>query len=241
MRCAHPPAPAHSSPLCRRPRPSPWPSSQENDRRRTLAAISIPMRSLIRPLLPPGFEFAVIDHTGKVLFHSDQHRNTNENFFQETDHNRRLRAQVAAHKSEPVNIRYWGAVYRAYLKPMALPDAYVVAMAEKHRGWTINREWLVVALIFLAGYLVLWLGIAAVTLLRDASWIWRIRLAASATTASRAVSGPSWHGRGRGAALRQKQSPFLGGSPSSCRLDRCAHHSETASSNSPRAVEGAGR
>ena len=116
-----------------------------------VAAISIPMRSLIRPVLPPGFEFAVIDHTGKVLFHSDRQRNVSENFFEETDDNRRLRAQVAAHSAEPVNIRYWGAAYRAYVMPMALPDAYVVAMAQKQRAWAINREWLVVAIIFLAG------------------------------------------------------------------------------------------
>ena len=53
-------------------------------------------------MLPPGFEFAVIDHTGKVLFHSDRQRNVSENFFEETDDNRRLRAQVAAHSAEPV-------------------------------------------------------------------------------------------------------------------------------------------
>ena len=130
------------------------------------------MRSLIRPVLPPGFEFAVIDHTGKVLFHSDRQRNVSENFFEETDDNRRLRAQIAAHSAEPVSIRYWGAAYRAYVKPMELPDTYVVAMAQKQRAWAINREWLVVALIFLVGYLGLWLVAALVTLVFDASWIW---------------------------------------------------------------------
>ena len=104
------------------------------------------MRSLIRPVLPPGFEFAVIDAPGKVLFHSDRQRNVSENLFEETDDNRRLRAQVAAHSAEPVNIRYWGAAYRAYVKPMELPGTYVVAMAQKQRAWAINREWLVVAL-----------------------------------------------------------------------------------------------
>jgi hypothetical protein len=137
-----------------------------------VATISIPMRSLIRPVLPPGFEFAVIDHTGKVLFHSDRHRNVSENFFEETDDNRRLRAQISAHSAEPVSIRYWGAAYRAYVKPMELPDAYVVAMAQKQRAWAINREWLVVALIFLAGYLGVWLVVALATLVSDASWIW---------------------------------------------------------------------
>jgi hypothetical protein len=137
-----------------------------------VATIAIPMRSLIRPVLPPGFEFAVIDRTGRVLFHSDRRRNVSENFFEEADDNRRLRAQVGAHSEEPLNLRYWGASYRAYVKPMALPDTYVVAMYQKQRAWAINREWLVVALVFLTGYLGLWLVVALATLLPDASWVW---------------------------------------------------------------------
>ena len=81
-----------------------------------MAAITIPMRSLIDPVLPPGFAFAVIDHAGKVLFHSDRQR-WHEDFFVETDNNRRLRAQIAAHSAEHLNIRYWGSEHRAYLKP----------------------------------------------------------------------------------------------------------------------------
>ena len=131
-----------------------WPAA--NPKPYPVAAISIPMRSLIGPVLPPGFVFAVIDHTGKVLFHSDRQRNGNEDFFVETDNNRRLRAQIAAHSAEPLNISYWGSEYRAYVKPMAVPHMYVVAMAEKERAWAINREWLVVALIFVAIYLALW-------------------------------------------------------------------------------------
>ena len=130
------------------------------------------MRSLIGPVLPPGFAFAVIDDTGDVLFHSDRQRNGNENFFVETDNNRRLRAQVAAHSADALNINYWGAQYRAYVKPMQLPGMYVVAMAQSERAWAINREWLVVTLTLLAAYLVLWLVLALFTLAPGASWVW---------------------------------------------------------------------
>jgi hypothetical protein len=147
-----------------------WPPN--NPKRLPVAAISIPMRSLIDPVLPPGFAFAVIDHSGKVLFHSDRHRNGSEDLFVETDNNRRLRAQVAAHSAEPLNISYWGSQHRAFVKPMTLPDMYVVAMAHKERAWAINREWLVVALIFVAIYLAMWLLVALVTLGPNASWVW---------------------------------------------------------------------
>jgi hypothetical protein len=144
----------------------------EDPRPLPVAAISIPMRSLIGPVLPPGFAFAVIDQTGIVLFHSDRQRNGSENLFVETDNNRRLRAQVAAHSAEPLSIRYWGSQYRAYVRPMSLPGTYVVAMAQKERAWAINREWLVVALLFLAIYLILWLVVALATLGANASWVW---------------------------------------------------------------------
>ena len=137
-----------------------------------VAAISILMRSLINPVLPPGFAFAVIDHTGSVLFHSDRQRILNENFFVETDNNRRLRAEVSAHSAEPLNISYWGSEYRAYFKPMRLPDMYVITLSQKERAWAINREWLVVALIFVAMYLVFWLSAALLTLRNNAAWVW---------------------------------------------------------------------
>ena len=121
------------------------------DQNVVVAAISFPMRSLIGPVLPPGFAFAVINDSGDVLFHSERQRNGNENFFVETDSNRRLRAQVAAHSADALNINYWGAQYRAYVKPMQLPGMYVVAMAQTERAWAINREWLVVTLTLLTG------------------------------------------------------------------------------------------
>ena len=143
-----------------------------SDQNLAVAAISFPMRSLIAPVLPPGFAFAVIDDSGNVLFHSDRQRNGNEQFFVETDNNRRLRAQVAAHSADALNIDYWGAQYRAYVKPMQLPGMYVVAMAQAERTWAINREWLVVTLTLLAGYLLLWLVLALFTLAPGASWVW---------------------------------------------------------------------
>jgi hypothetical protein len=143
-----------------------------NDPNLAVAAISFSMRSLIGPVLPPGFAFAVIDDLGNVLFHSDLQRNGNEKFFVETDNNRRLRAQVAAHSADALTISYWGAQYRAYVKPMQLPGMYVVAMAQSERAWAINREWLVVTLTLLAAYLLLWLVLALFTLAPSSSWVW---------------------------------------------------------------------
>ena len=71
-----------------------------------VAALSTPLRSLLDPVLVPGFGFVVIDDDGKVLFHSDSQHNLSENFFLESDSSRRLRALVSARHSEWLDIQY---------------------------------------------------------------------------------------------------------------------------------------
>lgn len=52
--------------------------------------------SLYEPLIPPGMGFAVIDtSSGMVLFHSHIQRNLRENFFEEVDHNKKLKGLIA--------------------------------------------------------------------------------------------------------------------------------------------------
>ncbi|MEO8453482.1 MAG: hypothetical protein ABI647_27105, partial [Gemmatimonadota bacterium] len=69
--------------------------SRNADSGMTVAALTISMLSLNDVALPPGFKFAVIDTGGRVLFHSDPRHNLDEQFFLETDRNRRLRSSMA--------------------------------------------------------------------------------------------------------------------------------------------------
>jgi hypothetical protein len=145
-----------------------------------VAALSVPLRSLAQPVLPPGFAFAVIDASGTVFFHSDSQRNGFENFFKESDDNRRLRAQVLAHSVEPLDLQYWGAPYRAYVRPLDPFGLSVVTLFQKERTWALDREWLVVALLFYAVHILI-CGIAMLlTLVLNPSWVWpdpaRVRL-----------------------------------------------------------------
>ena len=85
-----------------------------------VASLTIPLRALIDPVIVPGFGFAVIDRDGDVLFHSDPRHSLVENFFDESDRSRRLRALVAAKHQEWVDIRYWGDEHRALVTPMEI-------------------------------------------------------------------------------------------------------------------------
>lgn len=52
--------------------------------------------SLFEPLIPPGMGFVVIDTSnGMALFHSHVQRNLRENFFEEVDHNKKLKGLIA--------------------------------------------------------------------------------------------------------------------------------------------------
>jgi hypothetical protein len=77
-----------------------------------------PFLSLIRPVLPPDYGFAVIDESGKVLFHSDAARNSRENFFDETVHPGELQATITARRQAWLTIDYSGVTRRAFVSPI---------------------------------------------------------------------------------------------------------------------------
>src|SRR5262249_16362719 len=68
--------------------------------------------SLIDPILPDGYGFALLDDKGFVLFHSDKSKNLHENFLQETDWNKQLQAAMFGHSNQhSLEITYMGKDY----------------------------------------------------------------------------------------------------------------------------------
>ena len=75
--------------------------------------------SLIDPILPVGYGFALFDQSGLVLFHADKTRNLHENFLQETDWNKQLYAQAFGHSTRSsLTIKYLGHDYQANVLPV---------------------------------------------------------------------------------------------------------------------------
>jgi hypothetical protein len=138
-----------------------------------VAALAIRMRSLIRPIIPEHFEFAVIDDIGRVLFHSDPQRNTYENLFQETDQNRRLRAVLAGRSAETVALQYGGRSYRAHIDRLGVRNWSVVALYGNGPAWALHVEWLVIALTILVIYTLTLAALLAFCLwTRHSEWLW---------------------------------------------------------------------
>ncbi len=75
--------------------------------------------SLIDPILPFGYGFALIDRSGQVLFHIDKTRNERENFRLETDWNQRLYAATFGHATQlSLPLKYLGKDYQARVVPI---------------------------------------------------------------------------------------------------------------------------
>ncbi len=124
-----------------------------------------------------GFGFAVINDEGRVLFHSDPQHNLSENFFVESDGNRRLRALVGARHAEFVDTQYWGNAYRAFVRPVDFGQRWtLVTFYDKDLIRTVNVEWLILALMLLMAYVGVYVAISVgVLFVRPryrAPWLW---------------------------------------------------------------------
>ncbi len=138
-----------------------------------VAALSIPMKSLLAPVLPNGFAFAIIDETGLVQFHSDRQRNVHEDLLVETDRNPRLRSVVNSHRAGVLNTSYWGRPHRAYVVPAAaVPGWSVVALYDKQLTRAVVLEWTAVSLLLQVGFMVAWIIGVVVALKRGIPWMW---------------------------------------------------------------------
>jgi hypothetical protein len=84
------------------------------------AFLSAQPLSLIDPILPVGFGFALVDDTGMVLFHSDKYRNNRENILAETNNDRELLASIYGHlNARNFPVYYGGDEVRVRVVPIA--------------------------------------------------------------------------------------------------------------------------
>jgi hypothetical protein len=124
--------------------------------------------SLVDPVLPPGFGFAVIDPAGKVQFHSISHRNLIEDFLKETQSNPELLALLEQGGSDFFHARYLGSEQLLYVTPLELStgstvDIFaLVVFRDEERATAGNKAVVVVYGLLATAYLVVLWGIAVI-------------------------------------------------------------------------------
>jgi hypothetical protein len=140
-----------------------------------VAALVTRPLSLIQPVIPPGFGYAVFTDDGSVSFHSDYRRNLQENFFAESRHNDRLRSVVFGHSSELIDAQYRGKPHRLYVRPINDLPWFLVVYRDQELLNTANLELLSVALMLLLAYLSLLIVFLLLYLWLSADrlrWLW---------------------------------------------------------------------
>ncbi len=127
--------------------------------------------SLVDPLLPPGYSFAVIDQQCSVLFDSASSRDLRENFCQESITGNELKPWLFSGVDKAIDITYSGRRGRAFLTSMALPgltlpslpadQAFLIVFEDPDLKPTLNLAIILVCSV-LMGFLLLFIFIAVV-------------------------------------------------------------------------------
>ena len=138
-------------------------------------------QSLLAPVLPPHFGFAVFDDaTGDVLHHSDVSRVLTENFFDEADRDPALLNLVQHRREGPLNANYVGKSHHFFVKPIEGLPWTAVVFYERSFPQTINFGtgllsffW---AVLYLAYLILIGAIVAAVKRVHEVDlrwgWIW---------------------------------------------------------------------
>lgn len=152
------------------------------DRQIAVQVLATKPITLVDPVLPPGYEFAVVDSQCAVLFHSESFRNLKENFCQESKDPDDLQPWFHGGSDAPLNISYAGRPERAYVTELPLPGlptgpAFLIVFQEPDRASTLNLAIVLVCSILMGAYSVILLLGAILHLLarRSRHWIYAPR------------------------------------------------------------------
>lgn len=84
---------------------------------KAVALLSTVLKSLIAPVLPGPYGFAVLNYRGAVTFHSDSWKNLQEDFLAEAASGR-LESMVALRTGGHLSATYNGSKHRLYVRPL---------------------------------------------------------------------------------------------------------------------------
>ncbi len=139
-------------------------------------AVVTRLLSVMKPAIPVGFGFAIVNEDGQVFYHSDEKRNLQENILDECDNNRWLRSTLLGRIRSANGVQYLGRGYRFFIQPIKDLPLYLIAFRDKEILRTVNLEILTIAMLLFTVYASLFLVIIGlVYFIRPdyrATWVW---------------------------------------------------------------------
>ena len=159
-----------------------WQVPDTRDKGKEASSASIVTRpvSVVNPILPAEFGFAIIRRDGMVVYHSDPTRNLRENFFAETDQDKEVMSRVSTRAEGELVAKYMGRGHRLYIYPMthdATKSWTVVVFRDLSLEETMNLEVVSLASILFVLYAITF-AIAMLVLHKKTgeqatgSWLW---------------------------------------------------------------------
>ena len=152
-----------------------------DDQAMWVSAIDTRLISLMQPVVPTGFGFAVISDAGKVLFHSEEKQHLGENFYEECDNNHELLSAVLGRGGESLNAQYLGKGHRLYVEPLGNSNWTLIVFRNKNHLRTVFSEVMTLSLFLFITYFVLLLAllVSAYMINRKrrerAAWLWPVK------------------------------------------------------------------
>jgi hypothetical protein len=127
----------------------------------SVAGVVTPLMSLVDPILPPEYGFAIIDPSGQVLFHSQSEKNGSENLFHASQDDPALLALVSSRKSDWTTLYYLGVEHRSFVTPMSAIE-YCPWTLVTFRDLTLRQAQLVERMTLFAFLSILYLAVITV-------------------------------------------------------------------------------
>ncbi|MEO8473037.1 MAG: hypothetical protein ABI477_12630 [Chryseolinea sp.] len=96
-----------------------------------VVATATRLRSVMNTLLSPGFQFCIVDVNGDVLFHSDENKNLQENFFDEIAHDYMAKATIEGRTTQHLDVNYGGIKCLAYITPLDTQAMFLITLLDR--------------------------------------------------------------------------------------------------------------
>ncbi len=116
--------------------------SKRSAKNNLTVVMAFDLRCVNKPILPIGYDFAVIDGNGEVRYHSKEKRNLNENLLEEfsDDGSFKLRRAIRGGFETNFQTEYYERPIDVFVRPMQNYDYYVVVMRNKEYPQIIETD-----------------------------------------------------------------------------------------------------
>jgi hypothetical protein len=128
----------------------------------SIMALSGRMQSVMNPIVPPGYGFAIIDQDGDVWFDSDSNRIHNQDFMQECTDSATLYSAIQSHAATSFSTDYEGSEREMFIRPVQNIPLFIITYKNRDIPDAVNTDFMSFTIFLVFIYLLLFALLSAV-------------------------------------------------------------------------------